>query len=90
MRRESNPSPKKSTLFFIHVRSRRIPCDWVRGFSHDLALMSISVFVPVSPHLTQPWWLTVSLSLGRPNSRLALKPQLEERLRYRSQMTLLV
>ncbi len=37
-RRESNPGPQGLEFTFVHVRSRRIPCDWVRGFGHDLSL----------------------------------------------------
>lgn len=33
---ESNPGPQGIQPAFIHVRSRRIPCDWVRGFGRDL------------------------------------------------------
>ncbi len=35
---ELNPRPRGFECIFIHVRSRRIPGDWVRGFGHDLSL----------------------------------------------------
>ena len=40
-RRESNPGPQGFQLTFVHVRSRRIPGDWVRGFGRDLSLANL-------------------------------------------------
>src|SRR5690606_1237369 len=36
-RRESNPGPQGIRTTLVHVRSRRVPVGWVRGFGHDLA-----------------------------------------------------
>ena len=36
-RRESNPGPRGIRSTLVHVRSRCIPNDWVRGFGHDLS-----------------------------------------------------
>lgn len=36
-RRESNPGPRGFQCTFVHVRSRCVPTDWVRGFGRDLA-----------------------------------------------------
>lgn len=40
-RRESNPGPQGLQFTFVHVRSRRIPVDWVREFGHDLFLANL-------------------------------------------------
>jgi hypothetical protein len=44
--------PQGLQFTFVHVRSRRIPCDWVREFGHDLSLANLGHVIEDT--LTQP------------------------------------
>ena len=55
-----NPRPQGFEYTLVHVRSRRIPGDWVRGFGRDLFLTFYRSPYRGRPRENQPWWLTIS------------------------------
>lgn len=84
---ELNPRPRGIKYIFVHVRSRRVPGDWVRGFGRDLSLTFSRSPYRGRPREIQPWWLTTSgYQDDLPVSRLPRFFRPRERLRCRSQM----
>ena len=85
-RRESNPGPQGVQSTFVHVRSRWFLSGKVRGFGHDLAIVSFGhaadgTFTRPSPSGLHP---DATSAILRQDGSWFLRPR--ARLRYRSQL----
>src|SRR5262249_49800790 len=78
--------PQGVQLSLIHVRSRRIPCDWVRGFGRDLSLANLDRTIEGALARSSPGGgrLRGTRTPSPPSGSAVLRPR--ERARCRSHL----